>query len=397
MKSATLHTLITARVLLDDAVRLTDSDDRHLCTAGLIVLQDALELIFFALLTEIGADTEKNLESMSFDELVSELKKRGVPVLKSGKLKALNKQRVLSKHYGELAEATTVRSYVEAATAAVQAMAQKVLGKSINEVYLTELLDEGDSREFLTSAASLIVEGRFLDALIEIRKAVFVEIEEDYSIYFWKDGDPKSILRIFARGKKAPVCYQNKDWISANVKQPLEYVKVDSEKLRLDAMEWGVHTSDLTNILRLTPNVFRSKAGEEWHVGYSIEFPSNQANKANAHYCLDRAIAILVRKQQHQHAHKRPSLDGSFESPDIYIDQKVYSKADTASEVIHTIVGNDRFTVWEFLSGFNSVEKYYKVSGYIGGDVHSGEYLTGFILAEDPNRLETAPSIIPEN
>src|SRR3989442_13071781 len=99
MKETTVNSLVVARTLFEQASSLCTSDDRHLASAGLVVLQDALELAFYALLIERGVDETKNLESKSFDELVGELKKEGVSVPKSGTLKALNKQRVLTKHY----------------------------------------------------------------------------------------------------------------------------------------------------------------------------------------------------------------------------------------------------------------------------------------------------------
>lgn len=386
MKASTLHSIITARALLDDAVRLTDSEDRHLCTAGLIVLQDALELIFLALLTERGIDEAKNIESMPFDSLVGEFKICGIRVPKSGTLKALNKQRVISKHYGQLAEAATVRNYAEAALTAVEALSMVVLGKSIHEVYLTELLDEGEAKDCLARAASLIEQKQFLDALVEVRKAMFVEIEKNYSIYNWRDVPANGISWSLGKGgRKAPSYTRNEGWISSSVKEPLDYVQIDSEKLRLDAMEWGVHTSDLENVRNLTPDVFRVKKGERWHVRYSIEFPANHANKSNAHYCLDRAIAILQRKQQHERARKLPLFDHAFVQPDIFIDDKVYSKADTNSEVVHVVRENDQLSIRNVVSGFDPSEKYYSVGGLVGdpGSPNDEKYVRGFLLARD--------------
>jgi len=95
MKESTLHSLVIARTLLDRAEPLCTSEDRYLASAGLVVLQDAIEAVFYAILIELGIDESKSLERKSFDELIGELKAAGVPVHKSGTLKALNKQRVL--------------------------------------------------------------------------------------------------------------------------------------------------------------------------------------------------------------------------------------------------------------------------------------------------------------
>jgi hypothetical protein len=98
MLDTTIHSLVIARALLEQAEPLCMSDDRYLASAGLVV-QDALETVFYALLIEKGVDEEKNLGKKSFDELIGELKTADVPIPKSGTLKALNKQRILTKHY----------------------------------------------------------------------------------------------------------------------------------------------------------------------------------------------------------------------------------------------------------------------------------------------------------
>lgn len=122
MKPSTIHSLLTARTLYDEALRPIESIDRRMCSAGLILLQDALEIIFIAMLTEKNIDEQKALESKTFDELIGELRKAGINVPKSGTLKALNKQRVITKHYGQLAEPVTVQVYAEAVDAAVSSI-----------------------------------------------------------------------------------------------------------------------------------------------------------------------------------------------------------------------------------------------------------------------------------
>lgn len=106
MKDTTVHSLVIARTLLERAEPLCSSEDRYLASAGMVVLQDALEIVFYALLIELGVDEVKNLERKGFYDLVAELKSANVAISKSGTLKALNKQRVLSKHYAQVAEPT---------------------------------------------------------------------------------------------------------------------------------------------------------------------------------------------------------------------------------------------------------------------------------------------------
>jgi hypothetical protein len=301
VKTATLHSLITARILYDEAKGLIEANDRHMCTAGLVILQDALEIVFVALLTELGVDEKKNLESKGFDELIGELKSAELKVPKSGTLKALNKQRVISKHYGQLAEPVTVRGYAEAADLAIDSIVQQTLKRNLRDIFLCDLLEEGEALDFLKVAASYIEQKQYLDALIEIRKAIFVEIESEYAIHTWADYEPQasesSWSAFFGRGGyKAYSWTQNKEWIDKNVKTPIDYIQVDRELLRMDAMEWGVNTAELENLRRLTPNVFRTAKDSAWQVQYDMEFPTNEATESNAKYCLDRTISILLMK-----------------------------------------------------------------------------------------------------
>ena len=146
MLDTTIHSLVIARALLEQTEPLCMSDDRYLALAGLVVLQDALETVFYALLIERGVDEEKNLEKKSFDELIGELKAADVPIPKSGTLKALNKQRILTKHYAQVAEPVTVRTYFEAAGIAIDAATTKVLARTLRNLFIADLLKDGEAR-----------------------------------------------------------------------------------------------------------------------------------------------------------------------------------------------------------------------------------------------------------
>ncbi|MBI4794535.1 MAG: hypothetical protein HY790_01615 [Deltaproteobacteria bacterium] len=50
MKQETLNTLMVARTLFDKAQKLCSVDDKFLASAGIVVLQDALELVLYSCL-----------------------------------------------------------------------------------------------------------------------------------------------------------------------------------------------------------------------------------------------------------------------------------------------------------------------------------------------------------
>lgn len=366
MKDTTIHSLVIARTLLERSEPLCVSDDRYLASAGLVILQDALEAVFYALLIEMGVDEAKNLERKSFDELVAELKSADVSVPKSGTLKALNKQRVLTKHYAQVAEPMTVRTYLEAAHTAIEATCNKVLGRSIRDLFIADILKDSESKSYLKSAEAAISEGRLLDALIETRKAIFVEFEEDYSTYGWRDFDEQKkeglLASIFRGGLRAPSWTRRRDWIEKHVKIPTDYIQIDHSDFRLQAMELGIHTVELENLQRLTPQVFRASKKAAWSSTYDASFPGSNANESNARYCLDRSVWIILKKQEHAGARREPAKDVPFNPPPIYIDRIVFEKPSTQSKQVHVVSKGFTYTIHRIVGGFDPTETFYEIS-----------------------------------
>ncbi len=368
MKPSTINTLLTAKAIYNEAKPLINSGNKHSCSAGLILLQDSLELVLLSLLIEKGIDEQKSLESKSFDELLGELKKSGVNIPKAGTIKALNKQRVIIKHYGQLAEPASVRSYAEAAELLIESTLSQVLGKNLQDVLLTDLIPHCEAKGYLHKASELKEKGEFLEGLIEVRKAFFVEYENEYAIHDWSEvdqNDKGSGLLWFSRGGfKAPYWTRNKQWIDEHVKCPLDFMQIDHEKIRIDAIEWGVSTSELENLRRLSPGVIRFDKDSDWKIDYDAQFPPNEANEQNLSYCLDLAINILLKKKEHEQLRKWPRKDKSFDPPAIYIDHPVYSSARTDSDVVHNIQKRFLYTIYRIVSGFSNGEEFFYISGY---------------------------------
>jgi hypothetical protein len=229
MKPSTIHSLMTAKAIHCESKSLIEAENKYSSSAGLILLQDTIELILLALLMELGVDEKKNLDSKSFDELLGELKGAGIHIPKSGTVKALNKQRVIIKHYGQLAEPSTVLSYSHAADIFIESVLKQVVDKTLNEIYLADLLPDCEAKEFLTRAIQLKESGKFLEALIEMRKAFFVEYENTYAIHEWADVDQNdtriaSLAVIVKGGLNAPYYTRNKQFIEKNVDCPLSNI-----------------------------------------------------------------------------------------------------------------------------------------------------------------------------
>jgi len=353
-------------------------DDPHIASAGLVILQDGVELILLSCLLEKGVDEQKSIEGFSFDQLVGELKKSGVPVPKSGTIKTLNKERMLVKHYGHLAAPETVRRFLDAADVCIDGIMQAVFNRTLQGIYLHELLSKEETRSYLQLAVEKLEAKEYPVALTEIRKALFVEIEADYSIYGFRDVPEKDyskmgILSLAGRGgDKAAYYKKNKEWIDENVKTPFDFVQLDHNEVRIDLLQWGASTQDFWNLWRLTPQVFRGSREEEWQIKHESIYYREVATEENVRYCLDRAISLILKKQAHFDLIRY--LPGSSLALDVETlsdPTNVYTKASANSEVRDTLPPGIKL----------------RASTYVRGLEGDDLYLQIFQVIEKPNKM----------
>lgn len=396
MKEATLQILITARALIEQAERHCSLGDRYLATAGLIVLQDAVELVFLAILIEKELDGERAIEKLTFDEMIAAIGQLGFKVPKSGTLKAMNKLRVTAKHYGQVMEPLTVQGHLNAAKLAIDAVLQAFIGKPLREVILVELVGETASRPHLDEALSALESGDYIRSLISTRKAFFVEFESDYCIYGYRNRAPNELanglLRIFIGGWKAPYWTRDSKWIQDNVKTPYDYVQIDSDTWRIDAMEWGINTQTLNNIRRLTPDTVRLEVNGSWHVRLPAAYQANSANRENAAACLDQTIGVIRKKYEHIRSARIASEDKPYETPTAYIGQPLFERPTKDSNVIRYLAADDRYVVKELLTGFDPNSNFYRVICTLA----SGDAIYGYIERIDSQPLNELNRRLPD-
>ena len=389
MKDSTLQTLITARALLEEAERHCTQGDRYLATAGLIVLQDAVELVFLAVLIEKDVDEERNVEKMTFDEMIAAIGQLGVKVPKTGTLKAMNKLRVTAKHYRQVMEPLTVRGHLNAAKIVIDVVLRAIVGKPLREIFLTELVGPIFSKTFLDESVSALNEGDYLRSLTATRKAFFLEFESDYCIYQYRDADPSqpNWLRFgWGSGRKADSWKRTAKWIESNVETPYDYVQLNFETWRVDAIEWGINTQMLNNIRRLTPDAVQLERSGEWFVRKPAGYAANSANHENAAHCLDLTIEAIRRKYEHVRAARTVGKDKPFETPSAYVGQPLFEKPAKSSKEMRTLLAGDSYVVEEILNGFDAQETYYRITVTPSGGSPLFENISGYV-----ERLEAQP------
>lgn len=389
MKPSTLNTLMVAKSIYSETKYLVNSGDKHACTAGIILLQDFVELVVLAVLDELDIDEQRSLESKSFDELLGELKKRKIPVVKSGTIKALNKQRVISKHYGQLAEPASVVNYFSVAVNFVDILLQTVVGAKLSEIFLTDILKDGQVKDLVRDSIALSEQDKFLDALIGLRKAFFIAYEYEYCIYAFRERDENErgifgILGLGARGgMKAHYWTRNKQWIEKNIRKPVDYVQINHDQLKTDCMELGVSTVDVENFRRLTPEVVNTEA-DSWHFEYSHTFEANELNRENFNYCLDIIIDFLLKKQELDASRRYPKREKSISAPPIYVGKSVFQKPSKESDQVAVVEENFYYNVESIVTGFDQSEKYLYVHLYPQEEKSIFEgHIWGYLLIEE--------------
>jgi len=388
MMELTLQTLITARTLFEQAERDCSFGDRYKATAGIIILQDAVELVFYAALVEKGVDEVTAVENLNFDQMIGSLGKAGIKVPKSGTLKAMNKLRVTAKHYGQVMEPTTVQVHLNVAKFAVDAVLMSVVGMPLREIFLTELVTPSESRTYLESAAVWLAKGNYFECLLATRKAFFLAFEKDYCIYLHKDSPsnarPNGLLSLLQGGYKAPYWTRSTKWILENVKTPVDYIQIDYDRWRMEAVECGINTQALANIQRLTPKVIRLQHDGEWLVQYPASYLTNNANHENAAMCLDLTIEVIRRSQEHTKAALTVRTDRPFDMPTAYVGQPLFERPDTESQQLLILEEDYQYSVHEILDGFQPGKKFY----HIGCNAPSETHFWGYIEQLEDALLE---------
>ncbi|WP_175649965.1 hypothetical protein [Pseudomonas sp. Marseille-P9899] len=381
MKPSALDTLIVAKSILNEAKNLIEVGDRHLSTAGIIILQDFVELVILALLDELDV---ANLESKSFDELLGELKKKEVPIVKSGTIKALNKQRVICKHYGQLCEPVSVVNYLSVALQFADSALQKVYGKVLHEIFAADVLNEGVLKVLVSSAIISAGEERFLESLQTLRKAFFIAYEGEYCVYGFRNNLGRGIgwLLLEPRGHKAPEHTRKSEWIANFVKTPCDYVQVDVDRLKNDCLEWGVSAVEVENFRRLTPRMVELE-NDVWHCDYEIEYAANELNQENFSYCVDVLLGFLIAKQRFEAKQKWPKRVKVAEAPPVHIGKPMYVMPLQTSDVVKHVPEGYYCQVLRYVGGFIPGENYLYVSIWpMNGQIRLEDYYWGYLLVD---------------
>lgn len=380
MKQETISAMLVAKVLWRKAFELSFSNEPIQSSTGLIILQDSVELFFLASLFEMGCN---NMKDVGFEKIVSKLEELGIAIPELTKIKALNKERVIVKHYGQIGNPGTIHGYFIAAKESVNSVLKQVISKTIDEIVVADQLSDSEIRTHFIEAERNIENREFFQALISIRKGIYLAFEQDYNIEAFHNiniDNQDLLFHLFSGGYKAPYYARNKEWIEKNVNDPFGYIQIDYDKMKLDLLEMGIDTIDYENISRLTPKVIFLKCSKQWHFDASVEHLLNDNEEDTSKYCIETAIMMVLKKESF---HKqRKYLSHAWTNKifaKIPIGTNVFRKAIETSEVVFSTAEETLLHIDSVLIGLDFKNKWIKVHSTLD---KCSPFISGYVLKD---------------
>ncbi|MGJ4971033.1 hypothetical protein ACQR1N_20420 [Bradyrhizobium sp. HKCCYLRH1073] len=340
--------LMLARYLFGQSKDAVASNREVATFAAINLLQDAIEIFFLAAADHLNAEISRRTEFEQYLDKVNEKLEEPLPFRQ--RLIEINKVRVLSKHNGIPPNRTELIGYVEDARQFFEEACEKLFHSSFWTISLIELLSDGEPRQFLTAAEKFYNEREYYSCLIECRKAIYVEIESDYTIEIFEHDDISGAL--FAATCKAPSHTKSRRFIDQYVRDPFDYIQLDRRVVEAELLRDGIEPAIFWNIWRLTPPVYRARSPfnkGDFNIRHDPERYDNDAAEPSAAYVLEHTIDILLRKDKTRNSFKTIEADTNYVSrPKNGRSFKVYRKADKSSEVVGEVPGTAERVVLKY-------------------------------------------------
>ena len=171
---------------------LRSENDLHLFAAVNLV-QDAVETFLIALADHLQVAFDQNTKFDKYFVLINEkIAPKELPF--KSKLLRLNRVRVDSKHHGIqpardecLRLTTSAREFMDEASVVH-------FGAPFATISTLDLLDDSETKQHLVEARTFLEASDFEACIISCRKAVYIEIEKQFDISAYKDGEPQGLL-----------------------------------------------------------------------------------------------------------------------------------------------------------------------------------------------------------
>ena len=377
--------------LASDCYRIIENIER--VGAGIILLQDSVELFLIAICEHVNVENRENLK---FHEYFKEIKKK-VPgkiiPFKDDMLK-LNKQRVSVKHYGIRPYIDDCKTFRKNVYLFFKETSKSHLNIDFDSISLVNLLSEKKLKTIMKQAEVDLKKPNYIECQIGCRKALYLVFEQQFDIRsfekYEEDIQSKNDLKkpLSKPKSKAPKYAKNKQYIEENVEQPTDFIVIDYNEIWRELLNNGIDLVSFSNVRMLTPEVYLFEEEEEWAIS---EYAGGiRYNQENAEYCFRKTVEILLTEQKNSERKKRISKS-TFNS--ITVKNKEISilrKASLSANVEYKLKKNLEYKVFLFkeVRGLDSKDKYYQVLVLPPIDREKSQVqFTGYILKEDINKI----------
>lgn len=275
---------------------------------GIVLLQDSIELFLMAICEYLDISLG---DFVPFDKYFVELHgKTGEEVPLKKQMLIINRQRVNIKHHGILPRIDDCNNFVSQAKDFFEELSTRYLNIDFDSITLVDLLNNERQNKLLKEAEIELKSGDFRNCQTNCRKAMYFLHEVNFDIKRFGKTDNYMATLLGGGISKAPHYAKNKKYIEENVKDPIDYIVIDHEKLDTDLLLHGVAPIDYWNIWRLTPPVYYDGDAGEWVV--KDDFKDEVYNKENAEYCFRKTVEILLLYQRSLKQTKYVKSYGTF-------------------------------------------------------------------------------------
>lgn len=337
--------------------------------AGIILLQDSVELFLIAICEHLNINFNKNyVKFREYLEKIEEKVKKEIPL--KDQILRLNKLRVDIKHHGMLPSIENCKDFWITVKNFFQELSKLSLDVDFFSITLVDLLEEGEQKELLKQAERYLKSGKYKECQINCRKALYFAFEKPFDIR-----KPKGLGEVLFLD--VPSYIKNrKQFIQERVCDPTDYILIDFDRLEKELLVTGIMPTDFWNVYRLTPQMYYYEENKEWVIKET--FNDEIYNEENAEYCFRKTVEILLLKQRHMEQLryvKRGKIVFVKLKPKKV---KVFEKASIRSKIEIELEGPLDIFCYAKVRGLDDKKLYYNVIHYMGEKV-----IFGYICEDD--------------
>jgi hypothetical protein len=366
--------LTLSRHLFEMALRNARQQQEAADAAAVNLLQDAVEIFFLAAFDFLNIAVAQRTEFNQYLDKLSDAVGGDLPFRR--RLMEINRVRVHSKHEGIPPNRKEVDGYIADGRKFLEQICEKVLHVDYWTISLVALLDEGEPKQFLQAAENAFKEGKYVECLVECRKAFFVSFESAY--------DTQKDLRAdggILFGSQAPYYARDKDYIKKNVKEHFDYIVLDHKNIDSDLMKEGIDNTAFWNVWRLTPQVYRYQKEDPWIIQHHPAKQAAEGLSERAAHVLSSMTSMLLTRQDSRRMAKYINNSSYFDLK-VKAGTTIYLKADKNGDKAGVlppgveVIGADYAT-----QGLNDEEIYWSAFYFAKGPPMI--MLSGYVLQDD--------------